>query len=252
VTQRSLFKHKITQWITTNNEGEDNLGIAVLDNGEACLIKCNKSDNPYQCANEWLCCHLSRKCGIPAPTAYIVTFEGVDMIAIRMETDVLEDINQKNIPLLLDKVKYMMQQKEILSRIAMFDIITMNIDRHLNNFLVRHTSYHTNIMAIDYGRALFYNDFQPVEFNNVKQSSTGNTWMYIAGGDTSWLDLSEASIIAKAFKGIDAAWFEQCLDEMPTTWIPDNVRRDIIYRFRYLRNNCVDKAYQDLEKWRRS
>jgi len=223
LAQQYLFPLKIRIWHAGNIGGADNQGVAILDNGEPCLIKENTLHKPWICANEWICNRLAEDCAVPAPPVRVVTMDdGTHAVGIRMDSDALTDLTQNDVESIHEKLCAIHQQPEF-SRIAFFDVAVKNVDRHLNNYLVRKNSYGVSLVAIDYSRALLTQNFPPPDFSAVKASPTGRTWDLIAGENDISFNVSEANITADNICNLDRNWMKDTIERMPKAWMNDEL-----------------------------
>ncbi len=245
--QNLLFPLKIRTWCAGNLGGADNSGTAILENGEPCLIKENSSDSPWLCANEWLCNHLASACSVPASSVRVVDMEdGHYAIGIRLDGDTQVDLTASDILDQQTKRITLKNQPEV-SRIAFFDAIIKNKDRHLNNYLIRKTVLGHSIVAIDYSRALFFNGFPPPDFHAVKDSKTGQTWQFIGMENQAyqqWISIKELKTVAENMNKIPAPWLETILNSMPYEWLDDTLRHSISAWFESGRIDSTDLIMQ--------
>ncbi|MEG3147729.1 HipA family kinase [Sphingomonas sp. RT2P30] len=104
--------------------------------------------------SEWLCTRLSEAAGIASPTCKIVSVEGDRWFGSRWETG----HNPKDwwLRAISGDIDFALLAPTI-SRIFAFDLFVHNVDRHLNNYIVREQHFGISILSFDFSRAWLCN-----------------------------------------------------------------------------------------------
>ena len=240
--QRSLFPLRIVNFLPGRPGGADNAGVAVLDNGKPHLIKRNTPQNPLACANEWLGLHLAHACGVPAPTPHLVRENGGMAIGIPIYDDVGKAVTTKDAQWLTEFLRIVATSPQA-SRIHALDATINNVDRHLNNFLIRNVSGEPEVLAIDFGRALFFRDlFPPSAPGTVRDSATGQAWNLLRGHADHWPNVEHVDAMLDSLAALPDDWIDRRVREMPAEWLPKEYAKRMASWFKQDRISDTDKV----------
>ena len=169
---------------------------------------------------EWVAQKLARRCGVLVPDCFIVELQaipGVQMFGSRWEGGA-----EEYSPGIIGKVTNPNQ----FSAIYAFDLLIHNVDRHLNNYLYLQLAGDTVVKAMDHSRCLWQSGWPipappPDLYSNTVRAKV--TWSVEAG----WDKAGALSVLEK-WKQISNAEIAAIVDSAPTTWVKDQMRRDLV------------------------
>lgn len=219
------------KWCAPANLGADCGKICCGVDGCDYVIKdgVTGGSTPHTPHTEWFCSHLSELVGIASPTCRVVE---VDDGTLAFGSRWIDEPPNPNFPgTWWDRVKggsiALDDIRGPLSRIYAFDHFVHNVDRHLNNFLIRGQHIGHTVLANDYSRAWICNGFPlpplPVLCNTV----TAQRWLAGYLGQQ-YIDIDEVKQVTDSIGKIPSTHIERIIDGHPKEWLTDNMKNEIM------------------------
>lgn len=158
-TNLDLFPLDVTR-VDPPRSGADSLANVIAVDGLQYTVKSanHRTELPV---SEWICYHLAEACGIAVPTAKILRMPSGELVfGSRWAGGVYTQTGNTNTP---DQLLERLFAPSRLWALYAFDIFVQNFDRRIANLIFQSVDTKTNVLAIDFSRALL---FHPMPFNH--------------------------------------------------------------------------------------
>jgi hypothetical protein len=186
-----------------------------------------KSDKPTATAphSEWLCYHLGERVGLASPPCRVVELlDKALFLGSRWETGEIKNWWGK----LQSGAINIDDLKQALSRIYAFDLFVHNIDRHLNNFLVRKQHKGYAVIAMDYSRAWLANGIPPPDLPFPTSCSTVAAHRILRATAGEFFVLDEARNVLSNISKVNVGEISNIIKLHPNNWLTNTQSEDII------------------------
>ena len=205
--------------------------IGVGDDDMPYILK-RVGDGEHVPVSEFVCTQLAAAIGLAVPVCTIAMLPGASKelcFASREEFGVLSQKAAVDM-LLIDKQLTVFVDR--LMQWYAFDVFTQNIDRHLGNFLFRHSMAGAVMLGMDFSRALLTQDW-PKRTPPLPQCNTIILQRQLASQAP-----YPATAAAKTMNRLAAApdeWLDECLAQVPAPWVNAKLRTDLCRWWRHSR-----------------
>lgn len=215
MNQLSLIPQSIVTWYPAKKTASKPR-IGQASDGLDYVVKHDENKIPVR-ASEWVCASLARSVGIPVPP-FIIVDDGQGKLLFASQI-YGSDINN-NRPIFMGNIPNSEILKQ-LSRIYPFDLFIHNVDRHINNYLIRNQRSIERIFAFDHGYSLF--KYWPNMSLPLK--STRNTVVCVRAIKQKWgFDLTSAQELLDKLELVPLSAVESVVREMPDDWLKEAKR----------------------------
>lgn len=185
------------------------------------LLKRVAPHNPYMPAAELICARMAAACQVACAAGYVANLPtGEQAFGSRAESGVLS-LNQ--MASLLTDISFWGRVAPMLAAIYAFDVFVRNEDRHLGNYLVRHTFAGSDLMAIDHSRALLVTGW-PHKLLKLPRCNTTQCQNHLR--NLTPFRLNDALAAIDRLMALDDDWFGRNICDLPAPWwpTPDRVK----------------------------
>lgn len=215
MNQLSLIPQSIVTWYPAKKTASKPR-IGQASDGLDYAVKHDEKGIPVR-ASEWVCASLARAVGIPVPP-FIIVDDGQGELLFASQI-YGSDVNN-NKPIFMGNLPNQEILKQI-SRIYPFDLFVHNIDRHVNNYLIRKQNNKERIFAFDHGYSLFrYWPNISLPFKKER-----NTLKNIRAIKKHWgFDVAAAQGVVDKLDSVPLSAVENVVREMPENWLPEGTR----------------------------
>ncbi len=182
------------------------------------------AEHPLLPATEFLCYKLAQACSVPTPMgAILITPEREYCFGSRWESS-LSELSATGPRAVLERYQ---SCRFVISATLAFDLFIGNDDRHMNNFVFRHT-YDNKLtaLAIDFSRAFLIRGF-PADPFPVGSDSKTRLSINLRKRDNTW-DSPSAVITVDAIGLIKTDHLLHWMKEMPDSWLPQRQRDELL------------------------
>ena len=224
--QLALFPRQ-TWFELPHPQGKDIHSFVQADNGRRYYLKIDKGDLPIR-ANEWIAHRLAALVGVVTPKCEFVQTTSGD---VAFGSEAVDSASKQ-----ADTVRYLEQVslnelgmpiaglRESLSAIHVLDLFLNNIDRHIANYLVIEDGEFSQVLALDFARAVFWrwpwNGFLQPDDNTV------GSWREMR--ERHGFDQSAAIRVVDRLGIITATDVENMLRQMPAHWLSDALASELL------------------------
>ncbi|RLB67910.1 MAG: hypothetical protein DRH03_10435 [Deltaproteobacteria bacterium] len=115
--------------------------------------------------------------------------------------------------------------KEFFSKVYAFDLFINNIDRHLGNYLFRHSLRSTIAMAFDFGRAWYEIDAYGYQATNQDNKTQAG---HVIISQYNQYDLTIARQTLREIAALPKSRVEAILNSIPNDWFHDSFAADFL------------------------
>ena len=184
------------------------------------------ADHPLRPHVEWLCTRLAGAVGIVCPPCAIVEDEnGNYLFGSRWEGGVARDnwwdmVDRGDIEIATFA--------PLLSRILAFDLFVHNVDRHLNNYLIRKARNIWTVMAFDFSRAWTCNGELLPPLPIPPHENTIVAYRELVGLFGPFLVQEAADEILDRLAEINTQRIADINAEQPRQWLPDRTADEVL------------------------
>ena len=182
------------------------------------------SEHPLLPATEFFCYKLAHACSVPTPMgAILITPEREICFGSRWESSASE-LSVRAPSAVMERY---LACRSVISATLAFDLFVGNDDRHMNNFIFRHT-YEDKLtaLAIDFSRAFLIRGF-PADPFPVGPDSNTRLSINSRKRDNTW-DAPSAVITVDALRAVTSDHLQHWMREMPERWLPQNQRDELL------------------------
>jgi hypothetical protein len=179
--------------------------------------------------SEWFCAHLSELAGIASPTCRIIE---MDDKTLAFGSRWIDERPDPSLPgTWWDRIKAgsiaIDDLRGPLSRIYAFDHFIHNVDRHLNNFLVRgqHTGH--TVLANDYSRAWVCHGF-PLPSLPMACSTVEAQRLLARHLGEQYIDIGQVKLTVESISKISVAMIRRIIDGHPNDWLTDGMKNKLV------------------------
>ncbi len=238
MNQLSLIPQSIVTWYPAKKTSSKPR-IGQASDGLDYAVKNDEKGIPVR-ASEWVCASLARAVGIPIPPCIIVDDgQGELLFASQIYGSDMND----NKPIFLGNLPNQEILKQI-SRIYPFDLFIHNIDRHINNYLIRKQNNKERIFAFDHEYSLFR--YWPKVSLPLKKER--NTLINIRAIKNHWgFDDAAAQEILDKLDRVPLSAVESAVLEMPKKWLAKNKRNRFLDWWNKESSKRVDEIRKGLK-----
>lgn len=225
--QLALFPRTSALELSFDTSSKDLFQFVEADNGRKYYLKVDRGDKPLR-ANEYLGYSLAALVGVGTPRFdFIQTFDGdiafgsesVAGVADKVETELylhFSCCNEVGMPLNGLQAR--------LSAIHALDLFIVNIDRHLNNFLVVGQEPDKQLLALDFARSGFWR----WPWRGFLQPGDTSLMVWRGLRERHGFDLSAALMVVDRLGLIRHPQIEAMLNRMPTHWLSASLRSEFL------------------------
>jgi hypothetical protein len=250
LTQGRLWPLQIVQTEPAPFGTADCKSIGVGDDGMVYILKRVK-DGQHVPVSEFICTQLAAAIGLPVPVCTIAVLPGDARelcFASREEAGVIN--LQSALQMLLHQKQLAVYVDRLMQWYA-FDVFTHNVDRHMGNFLFRHSMAGAVMLGMDFSRALLTQGWPrhvpPLpDCNTTQLERTLN-------GIAPYPPSAAAGIMNRLASAPDD-WLDSCLSQVPAPWADAKLRTRLCRwwrhgrpkRLRLLRSHLTNGRYLQL------
>ena len=212
--------------------------------GPKCVVKWKGTgEGPLANAVDWICLHLARRIGIPVPTPHLITI-GSDLIDKSRDPDINDLITRSlgvnlGVEFLEGSTPFNSSHVDttdpaLKSRIFLFDILFLNIDRtdHNPNMVFSEDT----LYCIDFAAAM------SMKMLMSGQNHSERALLFVIRRHPFYKKASEVNLINLA---ADASHVNEILSSIPDDWLvdPESTKRNLVVGLRTI----IDDAHSILE-----
>lgn len=173
-------------------------------------------------ASEWLCHRLAEACGIPTPQFGIIRLRNGDS-GFGSQWDASVVTNQDIINSVLTVIPGPPLLAKIFSQIYALDLFVHNEDRHIGNYLFVRTRSNVGVKVYDFSRGLLR---YGVPLPALPMKSDSNTIKYGRALRVAYpMVVPAVQEVVRRLLSISDSVVASWIDEMPSQWIPVDLRR---------------------------
>lgn len=225
--QMQMFTRKAITEFPQKENSADSLGEVEADDNHHYYIKADAHGRLVR-ASEWISTHISEAVGIGAPTpTAIERIDGSVVFGSRRIAGVADKVTTAaylTTPTATNVGVPVSGLQTILSSIYALDMFIHNDDRHFGNYLSVDDNGTRRLYAFDFSRALFW-QWPWTGFPAIGQ----NTRMCGAFlRNSHGFDQNSASGTLDRLSGLAPATIEGFINQMPTDWLPADVRTQFV------------------------
>src|SRR5271169_7243414 len=183
-------------------EGEDGLDYVIKDDSSGRNVR----------AGEWICSQLALAINIPIPLCRIFDDGAGGML---FGSQIVHHSVNNNIPFFRRSFPGTQIVSQI-SRIYAFDLFIANVDRHLNNYLIRDQDGRPRVFAFDFSHALFHSwPSLPLPLD----PSCKTIWVgRIIRGNWGF-DLKAAEEVIMSLSKVPVSYVTYLMNSLPVGWL---------------------------------
>lgn len=193
----------------------DAVGVVRCDDGCEYVIK-DDSKHANRRHSEWFCSRLAEAIGIAVPLFHVVEHaDGSAFFGSRWEGGIpAEPWHQmiKNGALKFDDVK------AVLANIFALDNFVHNIDRHVNNYIIRSQRNGYALLAPDYSRAWYYGGF-PLASLPLPACNTVTASRWITANFGPYITVASTQEALDKIESIDTNDASDFITSHPQSWL---------------------------------
>lgn len=230
--QMQMFSRKAIIEFPPSERSADYLGEVQADDTHYYYIK---GDQPGRLvrASEWICTNISETVGIGAPTpAAIERIDGTVVFGSRRIAGVADKaitVNYLTTPSATNLGVPASGLQSVLSSIYALDMFIQNDDRHFGNYLSVDDNGTRRLYAFDYSRALFWRwPWQGFPKKGTIEEGFRTRPCGTILRNLHGFDRNAASQTLDRLSGLAPATIEGFVNQMPTDWLPAEVRSQFV------------------------
>ena len=217
------FSVAATRCETANFGSADCALICRCEDGSDYAIK-DSAKNAAMPHSEWFCTRLSEAVGVAAPTCKIVSVQGDECFGSRWETG--HNPRDWWLRAIAKQIDFDLLAPTI-SRIFAFDLFVHNVDRHLNNYIVREQHFGISILSFDFSRAWLCNGAPIPNTPMAFETNTIKAMRYLTSEFGNFLLETETNSVLETLEEISSDYIAQIVAEHPENWLT-NAEKDWI------------------------
>lgn len=198
--------------------------ICRCEDGSDYAIK-DTAKNAAMPHSEWFCTRLSEAVGMASPTCKIVSVQGESWFGSRWETG----HNPKDwwLRAVAQQIDFNLLAPTI-SRIFAFDLFVHNVDRHLNNYIVREQHFGISMLSFDFSRAWLCNGHPlpntPMNFNE----NTIRAFQYLNSQFGNFISKVDIDTVLDNLSNLPLIKIEEIIAEHPQNWLTNDQKNWMI------------------------
>ena len=204
-----------TRCESANFESADCALICRCEDGSDYAIK-DSVKNAAMPHSEWFCTRLSEAVGVAAPPCKIVSVKGDKWFGSRWETG----HNPKDwwLRAVSNQIDFKLLAPTI-SRIFAFDLFVHNVDRHLNNYIVRKQHFGISMLSFDFSRAWLCNGSPIPDTPMDASTNTIKSMRYLCQEFGDFIQQNETDTVLDNLIALPSANIELIIAEHPENWL---------------------------------
>ena len=224
--QLALFPRK-TRFEYPAPDGKDITSFVQADNGLNYYLKIDKGEKTVR-ANEWLSYQIARIVGVLVPKCDFIQTNNGDIAfgseAVTGAAGQAETVYYLERYTMLEFGSSAPGLQAALSSAHALDLFLNNVDRHQGNFLVVGEGDERRLLSMDFARSIFWRWPWNGFFGFDETSGTAWADMRQRHG----FDLNSALTVVNRLGLIKADDISRLMDQMPTHWLGDGSRNDLL------------------------
>lgn len=224
--------------------------IGVGDDGLVYILK-RVQDGALVPVSEYVCTRMAAAIGLAVPTCEIAELPGEEHELCFASREEYGAMTQRDAAALLLNAQQLRPFADKLMQWYAFDLFAANVDRHVGNFLIRHSMVGAVMLGMDFSHALLTQGWPrtlppmgPCNTTAV-QRTLSRVVPYPA---------EDAARVMNRLAEAPADWLDECLRTVPAGWINDKLRADVCRwwrhgrqrRLRLLRSHLTNGRYLQL------
>lgn len=171
------------------------------EDGLTYAVKGKANENDFTPVNEWICASIGSTIGIPMPSFKLIEDKNGDKLFGSQWVAGLKS----------HTLFYMsVEDPSLYSAIMTFDLLILNWDRHLGNYLITTIAGQNKLLAYDHSHALLYNSPFPGADKTIKLHPALNQVLNQYGLKP---DTERGKSVLEKFSALPPAFFDKIVNE---------------------------------------
>lgn len=225
----------------------DMKSIGIGDDGKLYALK-RVSEHAMVPISEWICNKLARSIDLSSPEVVVAVMpDRIERCFASRFVDDVVDHNQNAYRIWMLACDGKLSQQ--LSEWFGFDLFVRNLDRHLNNYLLR-LSPSLELIGIDYSRAFMVH--WPLRMPPLESCKT--TLVQQSLQKVATCEKLAALTVVRRLGELPDSWIDECLADAPAEWLDDRLRLEVArwwrkkrrHRLKLIRNHIANGRYLQL------
>lgn len=230
--QMQMFTRKAITEFPQKENSADSLGEVEADDNHHYYIKGDAHGRSVR-ASEWISTHISEAVGIGAPTpSAIERIDGSIVFGSRRIAGVADKVTTAaylTTPTATNVGVPVSGLQAILSSVYALDMFIHNDDRHFGNYLSVDDTGTRRLYAFDFSRALFWQwPWQGFPLNGTLEAGFRTRPCGTILRNLHGFDRNAAFQTLDRLSGLAPATIEGFINQMPTDWLPADVRAQFV------------------------
>jgi len=214
--------------------------VVKAEDGLTYAVKEKTGPDDYTPVNELVCCEVGRIVGVPMPDhAILRDFDGRSLVfGSRWEGGMVDSLTFCR----------QVEDPSVYSLILAFDVLMLNHDRHVNNYLIQLVREQYKVLAVDHSHALLKNWPLPDPSQAILFPNENSRYVLVMLKTLNKLsDKKRIEAVLEKFKNIEAKVFENIVSHCEP-WLDESVANQLS-GWLQLRRTCIDQIVDYLERW---
>jgi len=209
------------------------------ENGLTYAAKGKENTDDYTPVNEYVCARIAEIIGIPVPDYTLLKdFDETLMFGSRWEAGVADSLTHY----------HLVEEPSIYSSILVFDLLMLNVDRHINNYLIQSVNGTFKLLAFDHSHTLLVlMPLPPPDSVDFFGNDNSLTVLRILKLLKIAIDRKRVKAVLDKFEHIEAKEFDIMVSEC-SCWMDRKTEIELTDWLKK-RHTCIDKILKFLEGW---